>query len=105
MQSKTIYGKNFEGAVTQEIRIVCQCKGGEIGLQCMNHLVSQIMAIQKAEKPEEIYDMFLRISGYLKCCIDAEFIEKESADDVMDLVCKLAASEEERLILKKMKGE
>lgn len=105
VQSKTIYGKNFEEQVTQEIRIVSHCKGGKVGLQCMNHLVAQIMAIQEAEKPEEVKDMFMRVCGYLKCCIDAEFIDKESAEEVMELVCKLAASEEARLIMKGMKGE
>ena len=62
------------------------------------------MAIQEAEKPEEVKDMFMRVCGYLKCCIDAEFIDKESAEEVMDLVCKLAASEEARLIMKGMEG-
>lgn len=45
---------------------------------------------------QEVYDRYLQITGYCKCCLDCEFIDKKSADDLMCLAAYLAGNEQDR---------
>ena len=46
--------------------------------------------------PEEVYDRYLQITGYCKCCVDCNFIDQKGADELMCLAAYLAGNEQAR---------
>lgn len=45
---------------------------------------------------KEVYDGYLQITGYCKCCVDCDFIEEKDADELMHLAAYLAGNEQAR---------
>ena len=44
----------------------------------------------------QVYDGYLQITGYCKCCVDCDFIEEKDADELMHLAAYLAGNEQAR---------
>lgn len=96
MQSRTIYGKGLNAPKMQEIRIEAHGRGGAVSIKCVQILVARIEEFKAAKTPQEVYDSFMTVCGYCSCCVDAGFMDKESADELMQLVSILAANEQAR---------
>lgn len=95
MRSKTFI--NTDGtAKMQEIRIEARGKGGAIGIKAVSRLANMVNSLKACKTPQEVYDRYLQITGYCKCCLDCEFIDKKSADDLMCLAEYLARNEQAR---------
>lgn len=45
---------------------------------------------------ELVYDRYLQITGYCKCCIDCDFMDEKGADELMCLAAYLAGNEQAR---------
>ena len=43
-----------------------------------------------------VYDRYLQITGYCKCCVDCNFIDQKGADELMCLAAYLAGNEQAR---------
>ena len=96
MQTRQIYKKGFEEPAVTEIRIEAHGKGGAIGIKCVQNLAAQIEGFKAAETPQEIYDRFMTVCGYCRCCIDAGFLDAKSGDEPMQLASMLAGIEQAR---------
>lgn len=57
---------------------------------------NEILHIENFEEPQEVYDGYLQITGYCKCCVDCDFIEEKDADELMHLAAYLAGNEQAR---------
>ena len=82
-----------KGTIVREITVEDNGKGGEKGQQCIAQLVGMISELKKQPTPEEINTLHSQITGYCKCCVDNEFIDKKEADDLMRVVAIAAAHE------------
>lgn len=95
MKSKTIIG--MDGAPKmQQIQIEMHGKGGEIGIKAVQRLVGMTESLKTAKTPQEVYDRYLQITGYCKCCIDCGFMDEKGADEFMCLAAYLAGNEQAR---------
>ena len=93
MKSKTILGA--DGATkTQQITVGIQ--GGEAGIKAIMLLTDLINDLKQCKTPQEVYDGYLQITGYCKCCVDCDFIEEKDADELMHLAAYLAGNERAR---------
>ena len=52
--------------------------------------------LKQCKTPQEVYDGYLQITGYCKCCVDCDFIEEKDADELMHLAAYLAGNEQAR---------
>lgn len=86
MKSKTILGA--DGATKmQQITVGIHGKGGEAGM---------VDSLKQCQTPQEVYDRYLQITGYCKCCVDCNFIDQKGADELMCLAAYLAGNEQAR---------
>ncbi len=46
-------------------------------------LTALINDLKQCKTPQEVYDGYLQITGYCKCCVDCDFIEEKDADELM----------------------
>lgn len=96
MKTRQIYKQGFEKPAMTEIRIEAHGKGGTIGMTCVQNLAAQIEGFKAAETPQEVYDRFMTVCGYCRCCIDAGFLDAKSGDELMQLASMLAGIEQAR---------
>lgn len=86
MKSKTILGA--DGATKmRQITVGIHGKGGEAGM---------VDSLKQCQTPQEVYDRYLQITGYCKCCVDCNFIDQKGADEQMCLAAYLAGNEQAR---------
>lgn len=90
MKTRQIYKQGWEKPVMAEIRIEAHGKGGATGIKCVQNLVAQIEGFKAAETPQEVYDRFMTVCGYCRCCTDAGFLDAKSGDELMQLASMLA---------------
>ena len=77
MKSKTILGA--DGATKmRQITVGIHGKGGETGIKAIMLLTALINDLKQCKTPQEVYDGYLQITGYCKCCVDCDFIEAVS---------------------------
>lgn len=95
MTSKTILGA--DGATKmRQITVGIHGKGGETGIKAIMLLTALINDLKQCKTPQEVYDGYLQITGYCKCCVDCDFIEEKDADELMHLAAYLAGNEQAR---------
>lgn len=95
MKSKTILGA--DGATKmRQITVGIHGKGGETGIKAIMLLTALINDLKQCKTPQEVYDGYLQITGYCKCCVDCDFIEEKDADELMHLAAYLAGNEQAR---------
>ena len=85
-----------DGTIVREITIKFTGKGGERGQQSIKQLVGMIADLKNQPTREAIDTLHSQITGYCKCCMDNEFIDKEAADELMKAVAIATAIEAER---------
>lgn len=86
MKSKTILGA--DGATKmRQITVGIHGKGGEAGM---------MDSLKQCQTPQEVYNRYLQITGYCKCCVDCNFIDAKGADELMCLAAYLAGNEQAR---------
>ena len=93
MKSKTILGADGTTKMRQ-ITVGIHGKGGETGIKAVMLLTALINDLKQCKTPQEVYDGYLQITGYCKCCVDCDFIEEKDADELMHLAAYLAGNEE-----------
>ena len=93
--SKKIIGSRAEKR-TQEIRIAITGKGGAKGQAMIQNLVNHIEYLKTLKTTQQINDQYCVIIGYCRACVDAEYIDKEGADELMQLAAVLTGIETER---------
>ena len=95
MKSKTILGA--DGATKmRQITVGIHGKGGEAGIKAIQQLAGMVDSLKQCQTPQEVYDRYLQITGYCKCCVDCNFIDAKGADELMCLAAYLAGNEQER---------
>lgn len=52
--------------------------------------------LEPDQTAQEVYDRYLQITGYCKCCVDCNFIDQKGADELMCLAAYLAGNEQAR---------
>ena len=88
MKSKTILGA--DGATKmRQITVGIHGKGGEAGIKAIQQLAGMVDSLKQCQTPQEVYDRYLQITGYCKCCVDCNFIDQKGADELMCLLKKL----------------
>ncbi len=104
MQSRIILdGQGNKRA--QEIRIEAHGKGGELGMKNMQHLVGLIEGLKEQKTPQDVNDHFMLVIGYCLCCKNSGFLDKDSADELMQFACVLASIEQDRAEKECQEGE
>jgi len=84
MKSKTILGA--DGATKmRQITVGIHGKGGEAGIKAIQQLAGMVDSLKQCQTPQEVYDRYLQITGYCKCCVDCNFIDQKGADELMCL--------------------
>lgn len=71
-------------------------KGGEAGIKAIQQLAGMVDSLKQCQTPQEVYDRYLQITGYCKCCVDCNFIDQKGADELMCLAAYLAGNEQAR---------
>ena len=95
MKSKTILGA--DGATKmRQITVGIHGKGGEAGIKAIQQLAGMVDSLKQCQTPQEVYDRYLQITGYCKCCVDCNFIDQKGADELMCLAAYLAGNEQAR---------
>ena len=103
MKSKAIL--DGQGNVrAQEIRIEAHGKGA-LGVKNVQILVGMIESLKVCKTPQEVYDRYLQITGYCKCCINSEFLDEKAADELMQLTAFLAGNEQARTEQEQREGK
>ena len=83
--------------VLDEIQKACvHGKGGEAGIKAIQQLAGMVDSLKQCQTPQEVYDRYLQITGYCKCCVDCNFIDQKGADELMCLAAYLAGNEQAR---------
>lgn len=77
MKSKTILGADGTTKMRQ-ITVGIHGKGGETGIKAVMLLTALINDLKQCKTPQEVYDGYLQITGYCKCCVDCDFIEEKT---------------------------
>ena len=95
MKSKTILGADGTTKM-REITVGIHGKGGEAGIKAVQRLAGMISSLKQCQTPQEVYDRYLQITGYCKCCIDCDFMDEKGADELMCLAAYLAGNEQAR---------
>lgn len=95
MKSKTILGA--DGATKmRQITVGIHGKGGEAGM---------VDSLKQCQTPQEVYDRYLQITGYCKCCVDCNFIDQKGADELMCLAAYPAGNEQARAEVQQKAGK
>ena len=84
------------GTHLRQITVGIHGKGGETGIKAIMLLTALINDLKQCKTPQEVYDGYLQITGYCKCCVDCDFIEEKDADELMHLAAYLAGNEQAR---------
>lgn len=80
MKSKTILGADGTTKMRQ-ITVGIHGKGGEAGIKAIQQLAGMVDSLKQCQTPQEVYDRYLQITGYCKCCVDCNFIDQKGADE------------------------
>lgn len=83
MKSKTVLGADGTTKM-REITVGIHGKGGEVGIRAVQQLAGMVSSLKQCKTPQEVYDRYLQITGYCKCCIDCGFMDKKGADSVKE---------------------
>ena len=103
MKSKTILGA--DGATKmRQITVGIHGKGGEAGIKAIQQLAGMVDSLKQCQTPQEVYDRYLQITGYCKCCVDCNFIDQKGADELMCLAAYLPAYLHVEAIIKQRGG-
>lgn len=65
-------------------------------IKAVQRLAGMISSLKQCKTPQEVYDRYLQITGYCKCCIDCGFMDEKGADELMCLAAYLAGNEQAR---------
>lgn len=84
MKSKTILGADGTTEM-REITVGIHGKGGEVGIRAVQRIAGMVSSLKQCKTPQEVYDRYLQITGYCKCCIDCGFMDEKGADELMCL--------------------
>lgn len=104
MKSKTILGA--DGATKmRQITVGIHGKGGEAGIKAIQQLAGMVDSLKQCQTPQEVYDRYLQITGYCKCCVDCNFIDQKGADELMCLAAYLAGNEQARAEVQQKAGK
>jgi hypothetical protein len=95
MTIKTITGSRGKTRAT-EIRIAIKGKGGTKGQEMIKRLVDYIEYLKVIQTPQHINEHYCLIMGYCRACEDMGYIDKEGADELIQLAAVLAGVETER---------
>lgn len=76
--------------------LIVHGKGGEAGIKAIQQLAGMVDSLKQCQTPQEVYDRYLQITGYCKCCVDCNFIDQKGADELMCLAAYLAGNEQAR---------
>lgn len=68
----------------------------EAGIKAIQQLAGMVDSLKQCQTPQEVYDRYLQITGYCKCCVDCNFIDQKGADELMCLAAYLAGNEQAR---------
>lgn len=71
----------------------------------MQRLAGMISSLKQCQTPQEVYDRYLQITGYCKCCIDCDFMDEKGADELMCLAAYLAGNEQARAEARQKEGK
>lgn len=80
----------------RQITVGIHGKGGEAGIKAIQQLAGMVDSLKQCQTPQEVYDRYLQITGYCKCCVDCNFIDQKGADELMCLAAYLAGNEQAR---------
>lgn len=90
-------GIGADGATKmRQITVGIHGKGGEAGIKAIQQLAGMVDSLKQCQTPQEVYDRYLQITGYCKCCVDCNFIDQKGADELMCLAAYLAGNEQAR---------
>lgn len=64
--------------------------------KAVEQLAGMVDSLKQCQTPQEVYDRYLQITGYCKCCVDCNFIDQKGADELMCLAAYLAGNEQAR---------
>ena len=64
--------------------------------KAIQQLAGMVDSLKQCQTPQEVYDRYLQITGYCKCCVDCNFIDQKGADELMCLAAYLAGNEQAR---------
>lgn len=103
MKSETVFGADGERKM-QQIQIGIHGKGGETGLKAIQSLVGMTESLKECRTPQEVYDRYLQVMGYCKCCVDCGFMDEKGANEFMCLAAYLAGNEQARAEEQQKKG-
>lgn len=104
MKSKTILGA--DGATKmRQITVGIHGKGGEAGIKAIQQLAGMVDSLKQCQTPQEVYDRYLQITGYCKCCVDCNFIDQKGADELMCVAAYLAGNEQARAEVQQKAGK
>lgn len=104
MKSKTVFGADGAQKM-QQIQIEMHGRGGEVGLKAIQSLVGMTESLKECKTPQEVYDRYLQITGYCKCCVDCGFMDGKGADEFMSLAAYLARNEQARAEARQRGGQ
>ena len=68
----------------------------DTAIDAMTMLLAGFKEESEGQTPQEVYDRYLQITGYCKCCVDCNFIDQKGADELMCLAAYLAGNEQAR---------
>lgn len=68
----------------------------EAGIKAIQQLAGMVDSLKQCQTPQEVYDRYLQITGYCKCCVNCNFIDQKEADELMCLAAYLAGNEQAR---------
>ena len=80
----------------REITVGTHGNAGEVGIKAVQRLAGMVSSLKQCQTPQEVYDRYLQITGYCKCCIDCDFMDEKGADELMCLAAYLAGNEQAR---------
>lgn len=66
---------------------------------------TMVDSLKQCQTPQEVYDRYLQITGYCKCCVDCNFIDQKGADELMCLAAYLAGNEQARAEVQQKAGK
>ena len=90
-------GKHFDTAIDAMTMLLAGFKEeSEAGIKAIQQLAGMVDSLKQCQTPQEVYDRYLQITGYCKCCVDCNFIDQKGADELMCLAAYLAGNEQAR---------
>lgn len=104
MISRTVLGADGK-AKAHEIKIETHGTGGAAGIKTIQSLAGMIESLKACKTPQEVYDRYMTIIGYCKCCTDSGFLDEKGADELMSLAAYLAGNEQRRAEVEQRKGK